>query len=246
MYEVDERDPDDPTTIETDHLRSRIAELEQVVRELRQKQPRSSISADDDKKRRVIVDRFAKFKLDEAAMAEIAKASRIDGSGSLHIDWSVLPGVENGKYGTEPYSAHLLPGEEMVHDAIGRKTFIGAPAGRSMLRRVRLGKHYLANGKLAELTSTKSDLLTVPEDAAFTGVFPDMRKTFPFTTIWSHENFSSEIIGLLPSKEDSELWVEGVSELTLDCWLPGEKKWGHFSRLGTNLLLNQIIDGFSR
>jgi len=50
-----------------------------------------------------------------------------------------------------------------------------------------------------------SDLLTVPEDAAFTGVFPDTRKTFPFTTIWSHENFSGEIIGLLPNKEQSEV-----------------------------------------
>jgi len=49
------------------------------------------------------------------------------------------------------------------------------------------------------------DLLSVPEDAAFTGVFPDTRKTFPFTTIWSHENFSGEIIGLLPNKEQSEV-----------------------------------------
>ena len=34
-----------------------------------------------------------------------------------------------------------------------------------------------------------------------------MRKTFPFTTIWSHENFSGEIIGLLPDKEQSEVYV---------------------------------------
>jgi hypothetical protein len=51
----------------------------------------------------------------------------------------------------------------------------------------------------------ENDLLTVPEDAAFTGWFPDMRKTFPFTTIWSHENFVGEIIGLLPNVEQSEL-----------------------------------------
>lgn len=50
-------------------------------------------------------------------------------------------------------------------------------------------------------------LLDVPEDLAFTGWFPDMRKTFPFTTIWSHENFSGEIIGLLPNKEQAELCV---------------------------------------
>ncbi len=47
--------------------------------------------------------------------------------------------------------------------------------------------------------------LAVPEEAAFRGVFPDMRKTFPFTTIWSHENFSEEIISLLPSKAQAEL-----------------------------------------
>ena len=52
-----------------------------------------------------------------------------------------------------------------------------------------------------------SELLTVPEDAAFTAVFPDLRKTFPFTTIWSQENFSGEIIGLLPSKDQSESCV---------------------------------------
>lgn len=134
------RDHDDPSVSETDHLRSRIAELEQVVRELRQRQPRSSVSTDadgDNKKRRVIVDRFARFKLDEAAMAEIAANSKINGSGSLELDSNAPQLSQDEKdYGAEPYSAQLLPGEEMVHDAIGRKTFIGAPAGRSMLRRV--------------------------------------------------------------------------------------------------------------
>jgi hypothetical protein len=55
------------------------------------------------------------------------------------------------------------------------------------------------------MTSGDQDLLSVPEDAAFTGVLPDSRKTFPFTTIWSHENFSGEIMGLLPNKEQSEM-----------------------------------------
>jgi hypothetical protein len=66
--------------------------------------------------------------------------------------------------------------------------------------------------QLANLTESKflgtaheGIKLSVPEDAAFRGVFPDMRKTFPFTTIWSHENYSEEIIGLLPSKEQAEL-----------------------------------------
>jgi hypothetical protein len=63
--------------------------------------------------------------------------------------------------------------------------------------------------QLANLTESKflgtSKENLIPEEAAFRGVFPDMRKTFPFTTIWSHENFSGEIIGLLPSKEQAEL-----------------------------------------
>ncbi len=66
--------------------------------------------------------------------------------------------------------------------------------------------------ELAELTSSENDLLSVPEDAAFAGVFPDIRKTFPFTTIWSHENFSGEVINLLPNKESSELLLESWKE----------------------------------
>jgi hypothetical protein len=56
------------------------------------------------------------------------------------------------------------------------------------------------------------DLLSVPEDHAFGIVFPDMRKTFPFTTIWSHENFSGEIIGLLPNKEQAEVLLQAWKE----------------------------------
>lgn len=69
-----------------------------------------------------------------------------------------------------------------------------------------------ADEKLRELAANNGsagsegeDLLTVPDDAAFTGIFPDLRKTFPFTTIWSHVNFSGEVIGLLPNKEHAEL-----------------------------------------
>lgn len=65
---------DDPDQTENDHLRSRIAELEQVVRELRQKGSGKAAAtaiyppADTEpanKKRKVIVDRFAKFRYDE-------------------------------------------------------------------------------------------------------------------------------------------------------------------------------------
>jgi hypothetical protein len=66
-------DRDDPDQTENDHLRSRIAELEQVVRELRQKgsgKASSTITYPQNeepanKKRKVIVDRFAKFRYDE-------------------------------------------------------------------------------------------------------------------------------------------------------------------------------------
>ena len=160
----------DPTVIETDHLRKRIAELEQVVRELRQRNPArqsvaaqaaaslhtpASLSADiddkgqDNKKRRVIVDRFARFKIDEAAMAEVADAAaagqeleddsaiggdsrRSSGGQELAMD----AGRGKKDYRAEPYTTYLLPGEEMVYDRIGRKTFLGAAAGKSMLRRV--------------------------------------------------------------------------------------------------------------
>lgn len=66
---------DDPDQTENDHLRSRIAELEQVVRELRQKGSGRAISSAGpsshdvepaNKKRKVIIDRFAKFRYDEA------------------------------------------------------------------------------------------------------------------------------------------------------------------------------------
>lgn len=56
----------------------------------------------------------------------------------------------------------------------------------------------------------------VPEDLAFTGIFSDLRKTFPFTTIWSHDNFTGEIIGLLPSQSQSELYVLLLRQFALD------------------------------
>ncbi|WWD17199.1 hypothetical protein CI109_101637 [Kwoniella shandongensis] len=257
VYEIDEaRDLNDPEVAETDRLRRRIAELEQVVRELRQRTPARGVqtsnvptapvprqieiiiddpAGEDGKKRSVIVDRFARFKLDEAKHAENQAAAAASGTGTPdlttwtpnkmifqkslaelesrhssggHTDDVAVGGpststdarhqggtVLSKDYTAEPYSAHLLPGEEMVADRSGMKTFLGALAGKSMLRRLR------------ELASTKNDggLLTVPEDVAFTGVFPDIRKTFPFTTIWSHDNFSAEIIGLLPNQQQSEL-----------------------------------------
>jgi hypothetical protein len=152
---TDEACPDgrsDPTVVETDRLRKRIAELEQVVRELRQKNPSRAAPAvtiddsDEDKRRRVIIDRLAKFKIDEVALAELAAAAakgvKVEADGE-----TISPPLAGGSLSTiaeenqdykKPYNTHLLPGEEMVRDRIGRKTFLGAPAGKSMLRRVSL------------------------------------------------------------------------------------------------------------
>ncbi|WVQ99584.1 hypothetical protein IAU59_006720 [Kwoniella sp. CBS 9459] len=253
VYEIDEtRDMNDPEVAEADRLRRRIAELEQVIRELRQKTPArsqaipASISTpapsasssqraasdttglspnqvvDDNKKRRVIVDRFARFKLDEAKNAENSAAAGSSGNitpgaaslnatskqaaGTVGPSHSSQPMTANAPastdYREEIYTSNLLPGEEMSSDKSGRKIFLGALTGKSMLRRLR------------ELTESKGDgeLLTVPEDVAFTGVFPDNAKTFPFTTIWSHENFSEEIIGLLPNMEQAELLWQAWEE----------------------------------
>lgn len=170
----------DPEVIETDRLRKRIAELEQVVRELRQKNPNRVSNAppalsstttpaaastvpfmstpdidgeNKGQKRRVIVDRFARFKIDEAAMAAVASAAAAGNdhntspkSGDSRRSSTTYEGhpldTVTGKkdYKAEPYGTYLLPGEEMVYDRIGRKTFLGAAAGKSMLRRVRFGR----------------------------------------------------------------------------------------------------------
>lgn len=119
-------------------------------------------------KRRVIVDRFARFKIDEAAAAAAAAGEGVDDSspeatqprpnatgpdapGRLDADsgggggaygavsaptQSDHPDMGKKDYKLEPYRTHLLPGEEMVYDRSGRKTFLGAPAGKSMMRRV--------------------------------------------------------------------------------------------------------------
>lgn len=131
----------DPNVAESERLRRRVAELEQVVRELRQRNPTraqpasTSDEADDQKGRRVIIDRLARLKMDEAAMAELAAAAAVGKNSAGPSDEGEAKSKENQDY-KKPYNTHLLPGEEMVHDRIGRKTFLGAPAGKSMLRRV--------------------------------------------------------------------------------------------------------------
>ncbi|OXC67489.1 hypothetical protein AYX13_03998 [Cryptococcus neoformans] len=236
VYEIDEqRDMNDPEVAESERLRRRVAELEQVVRELRQKAPSrnanvssasattslhpapptstasgvnaaSSMSDSDGIKRRVIVDRFARFKMGEAQAAE-----NVAGMGYVASEASSQNGPQHMQneegldedYRGEPYSTHSPPDEEMVYDSGGRQVFLGSSTGKSMLRQLR------------ELAASTEDekLFSIPEDVAFTGVFPNLRKTFPFTTIWSHENFCAEIIGLLPNQEQSEIlwnaWTDG-------------------------------------
>lgn len=75
----------------------------------------------------------------------------------------------------------------------------GVPGGRQLLKSLK----NLSESKSAYNSEGAS--IPILEDVAFTGVFSDLRKTFPFTTIWSHDNFTGEIIGLLPTLAQSEL-----------------------------------------
>lgn len=127
----------------------------------------------------------------------------------------------------EPYNAASLPGEDLVSDKQGTKTFLGAPAGKPMFRRLRE----------IVVDKGKDHAETVPEDLAFTGWF-SRRKTFPFTTIWSHDNFMDEILGLLPSQEESELLFDAfVTEIAVlfEAWAPADlmASYRHFFALST-------------
>lgn len=216
----------DPEVIETDRLRRRIAELEQVVRELRQKHPLRAGAAQAatgqptaDDKRRVIVDRFTKFKLGDAATGGLASMPSEEGSPES--------GTSNRSIYAEPYNAASLPGEDMVSDNAGQKTFLGAPAGKPIFRRLR---EVMGKGK----ESLPSEHL--PEDLAYTGWFASRSKTFPFTTIWSHDNFLDEILGLLPTAEDAELLLEAFTEeiaVIFEAWSPPQLEAGfrHFFTL---------------
>ena len=143
---------------ESERLRKRIAELEQVVRELRQKNPARSNATpaqlptsaqaatsaattsqavttttspdrgQDNKKRRVIVDRFARFKLGEAALADVAAAASRERSpqqpdtGRPSTATATADG--NQDYKSEPYRMYMNPGEEMVHDSDARPFWV--------------------------------------------------------------------------------------------------------------------------
>jgi len=96
----------------------------------------------------------------------------------------------------------------MVSDTQGRKTFLGTPAGKPMMRRLREIVHGKGKGP--------DEIMSVPEDLAFTGWFASTRKTYPFTTIWSHDTFIDEIVDLLPNKEDAELLLNAfVDEIAV-------------------------------
>ncbi|KAJ9090654.1 hypothetical protein QFC19_009512 [Naganishia cerealis] len=274
---------DDPDQTENDHLRSRIAELEQVVRELRQKNSNKApstaiyptIETDPaNKKRKVIVDRFAKFRYDEVMRSVNAPSSEdqktntsfpihpLKPSNSDQHDEEQQPHGEtsrktsmtddlgpdtgrnsmaddsemrlpNGDYTSEPYIANLKgEGDSIIGDAAGRKAYVyvnfgvvqetqltncariiflfsGVPGGRQLLKSL----NKLSESKTMNLGNSEP-MPGVPEDLAFTGIFSDLRKTFPFTTIWSHDNFTGEIIGLLPTESQSELlWYAFESEI---------------------------------
>ncbi|KGB74446.2 hypothetical protein CNBG_0284 [Cryptococcus deuterogattii R265] len=236
VYEIDEqRDMNDPEVVESERLRRRVAELEQVIRELRQKAPSrnanvssasaptslhpaplasiapgvtvtSSMGDSGGIKKGVIADPFARIKMEEAQPAE--NVAGMDYIASEASSQGGAPHMQNEEglnedYRGEPYNGLSFPDEEMVYDSDGRQVFLGSSAGKSMLRRLR------------ELCARTEDekLFSIPEDVAFTGAFPNLGKTFPFTTIWSQENFCAEIIGLLPNQEQSEIlwtaWTDG-------------------------------------
>ncbi|KIR74287.1 hypothetical protein I310_01889 [Cryptococcus deuterogattii CA1014] len=249
VYEIDEqRDMNDPEVVESERLRRRVAELEQVIRELRQKAPSrnanvssasaptslhpaplasiapgvtvtSSMGDSGGIKKGVIADPFARIKMEEAQPAE--NVAGMDYIASEASSQGGAPHMQNEEglnedYRGEPYNGLSFPDEEMVYDSDGRQVFLGSSAGKSMLRRVgsskllfhRKADHQLLTAyQLRELCARTEDekLFSIPEDVAFTGAFPNLGKTFPFTTIWSQENFCAEIIGLLPNQEQSEI-----------------------------------------
>lgn len=225
-----------------------MAELEQVIRELRQKAPSrnanvssasaptslhpaplasiapgitvtSSMGDSGGIKKGVIADPFARIKMEEAQPAE--NVAGMDYIASEASSQGGAPHMQNEEglnedYRGEPYNGLSFPDEEMVYDSDGRQVFLGSSAGKSMLRRVgsskllfhRKADHQLLTAyQLRELCARTEDekLFSIPEDVAFTGAFPNLGKTFPFTTIWSQENFCAEIIGLLPNQEQSEM-----------------------------------------
>lgn len=97
------------------------------------------MSDSDGIKRRVIVDRFARFKMGEAQAAE-----NVAGMGYVASEASSQNGPQHMQneegldedYRGEPYSTHSPPDEEMVYDSGGRQVFLGSSTGKSMLRQV--------------------------------------------------------------------------------------------------------------
>lgn len=136
-----------------------------------------------------MVERYTRFKKGDTGNQPVSETSPTGSSASGRRD-----------HYAEPYSAHALAGEEMVSDNTGRQAFLGAPAGKPMFRRLR----EILAGRGNPSVNT-DELMNMPEDTAFKGWFGSTRNTFPFTTIWSHENFIDEIVGLLPTSEEAEL-----------------------------------------
>lgn len=97
------------------------------------------MSDSDGIKRRVIVDRFARFKMGEAQAAE-----NVAGMGYVASEASSQNGPQHMQneegldedYRGEPYNTHSPPDEEMVYDSGGRQVFLGSSTGKSMLRQV--------------------------------------------------------------------------------------------------------------
>lgn len=128
----------DPNQTENDHLRDRIAELEQVVRELRQKGAvKTGLLAEDQetnshKKRKLVVEVVDYAHKDGK---NSASSSRRTSLSEGHGDDSRRPSVRthasgsrrsSPAHGEEPYMAHATtaPGEFLIGDALGRQAYV--------------------------------------------------------------------------------------------------------------------------
>ncbi|KAL7421599.1 hypothetical protein Q5752_003368 [Cryptotrichosporon argae] len=202
VYEVGPGvDPNAAPRSEADVLRERVAELETVVRNLRQKNATpvpaagAPIAYDVKESRRTVMDRQKKYRLGEAALAH-AHAAKNDGPRT------------DGEAG--PYENHVAPNDQFHPDpdSIGQPIYIGAPAGKTMLRQLR--------EMATQADNADEDYLEASEEQAFRGWLPNRASTYPFTTIWNNETFPDEYLITLPDVATSEIILQAfIDEITV-------------------------------
>ena len=136
------RTRNDPDQHENDHLRDRIAELEQVVRELRQKggiKPPVLPEVTDNalhKKRKLGPDHVPKTEglLKEGKLSASSSRRTSMSEGQMHDPnrrtsmrtWGSGSRRSSPEHGEEPYLASTLgsPGEALIGDSLGRQAYV--------------------------------------------------------------------------------------------------------------------------